>query len=148
MVLEGRVALVTGAASGIGKAIVRRFAQAGARVVVADIGLDAATATAREIGGPQEALAVAMDVTDETQVNEGVAKAVAAFGGVDVLVSNAGIQIVHPLEEFSITRGGCERLSRHKVGYQKPVFESRNGRTESGRRQALRPLQLRLSVYA
>ena len=101
MVLEGRVALVTGAASGIGKAIVRRFAQAGARVVVADIGLDAATATAREIGGHQEALAVAMDVTDETQVNEGVAKTVAAFGGVDVLVSNAGIQIVHPLEEFS-----------------------------------------------
>src|SRR5678815_1018783 len=59
MVLEGRVALVTGAASGIGKAIVRRFARAGARVVVADIGLDAATATAREIGGHQEALAVA-----------------------------------------------------------------------------------------
>jgi 3-hydroxybutyrate dehydrogenase len=101
MGLEGRVALVTGAASGIGKAIARRFAQAGARVVIADLGLEAATATAREIGSEKQALAVAMDVTDEAQVNDGVARAVAAFGGVDVLVSNAGIQIVHPLEEFS-----------------------------------------------
>jgi 3-hydroxybutyrate dehydrogenase len=101
MTLEGQVALVTGAASGIGRAIARRFAQAGARVVIADIGLDAATTAAREIGGEKDALAVAMDVTDEAQVNDGVAKAVAAFGGVDVLVSNAGIQIVHPLEEFS-----------------------------------------------
>ena len=101
MTLEGQVALVTGAASGIGRAVARRFAQAGARVVIADIGLDAATTAAREIGGEKDALAVAMDVTDEAQVNDGVAKAVAAFGGVDVLVSNAGIQIVHPLEEFS-----------------------------------------------
>ena len=101
MTLEGQVALVTGAASGIGRAIARRFAQAGARVVIADIGLDAATTAAREIGGEKDALAVAMDVTEEAQVNDGVAKAVAAFGGVDVLVSNAGIQIVHPLEEFS-----------------------------------------------
>jgi len=101
MMLEGQVALVTGAASGIGKAIARRFAGAGARVVVADIGLDAARAVARELGGDEQALAVEMDVTDELQVNDGVAKAVAAFGGVDVLVSNAGIQIVHPLEEFS-----------------------------------------------
>ena len=101
MTLEGQVALVTGAASGIGRAIARRFARAGARVVIADIGLDAATTAAREIGSESDALAVAMDVTDEAQVNDGVAKAVAAFGGVDVLVSNAGIQIVHPLEEFS-----------------------------------------------
>ena len=69
--------------------------------MVADIGLDAATTAAREIGNEKDALAVAMDVTDEAQVNDGVAKAVSAFGGVDVLVSNAGIQIVHPLEEFS-----------------------------------------------
>ena len=101
MTLEGQVALVTGAASGIGRAIARRFARAGARVVIADIGLDAATTAAREIGSESDALAVAIDVTDEAQVNDGVAKAVAAFGGVDVLVSNAGIQIVHPLEEFS-----------------------------------------------
>jgi 3-hydroxybutyrate dehydrogenase len=101
MGLEGRVALVTGAASGIGKAIAKRFAQAGARVVVADLSMDAAGAAARELGGDDRALAVAMDVTDEAQVNAGVAKAAAAYGGIDVLVSNAGIQIVHPLEDFS-----------------------------------------------
>ena len=101
MELEGKVAIVTGAASGIGKAIAKRFAQAGARVVIADLRIDAANAAAREMGGEDRALGVAMDVTDEAAVNAGVAKAVAAFGGVDVLVSNAGIQIVHPLEEFS-----------------------------------------------
>jgi len=101
MGLEGRVALVTGAASGIGKAIAKRFAQEGARVVIADVSMDAASATARELGTDDCALAVAMDVTDEAAVNAGVARAVAAYGGVDVLVSNAGVQIVHPLEEFS-----------------------------------------------
>jgi len=101
MGLEGRVALVTGAASGIGKAIAKRFAQEGARVVIADVSMDAASAAARELGTDDLALAVAMDVTDEAAVNAGVARAVAAYGGVDVLVSNAGVQIVHPLEEFS-----------------------------------------------
>ena len=101
MELGGRVALVTGAASGLGKAIAGRFARAGARVVIADIDVDAASNTAREIGGVERALGVAMDVTDEAAVNAGVARTVDAFGAVDVLVSNAGIQIVHPLEEFS-----------------------------------------------
>ena len=101
MMFRDRTALVTGAASGIGKAIAKRFAQAGARVVIADLRIDAANAAAREMGGEDRALGVAMDVTDEAAVNAGVAKAVATFGGVDVLVSNAGIQIVHPLEEFS-----------------------------------------------
>ena len=101
MGLEGRVALVTGAASGIGKAIAKRFAQEGARVVIAALSFDAASAAARELGGDDRALAVAMDVTDEAAVNAGVARAVAAYGGIDVLVSNAGIQIVHPLEDFS-----------------------------------------------
>jgi 3-hydroxybutyrate dehydrogenase len=101
MELKDKVAIVTGAASGIGKAIAQRFARAGARVVIADVSVDSARAVAREIGDEKHALAVAMDVTDEAAVNDGVATTVAAFGGVDVLVSNAGIQIVHPLEEFS-----------------------------------------------
>ena len=101
MELKGRVALVTGAASGLGKAIAGRFARAGARVVIADLDVDAASRTAREIGTDDRALGVAMDVTDEAAVNAGVARVVEAYGGIDVLVSNAGIQIVHALEDFS-----------------------------------------------
>jgi 3-hydroxybutyrate dehydrogenase len=102
MNLENQVAIVTGAASGIGRAIAQRFARAGARVVIADLDRGAAAATAREINpDPGKAIGIAMDVTDEQAVNAGVAEAVSRFGGVDILVSNAGIQIVHPLEEFS-----------------------------------------------
>jgi 3-hydroxybutyrate dehydrogenase len=102
MKLKGKVAIVTGAASGIGRAIAERYAGEGAKIAIADLNLDAANATAAEIkaaGGL--ALGVAMDVTDEAAVNAGVAAVVTAYGGVDILVSNAGIQIVHPLEEFS-----------------------------------------------
>jgi 3-hydroxybutyrate dehydrogenase len=101
MRLKDKSALVTGAASGIGKDIALRFAREGARVAIADLKKEAADATAREIraaGGT--ALGVAMDVADERAVNDGVTAVVAEFGGVDVLVSNAGIQIVHPIEEF------------------------------------------------
>jgi 3-hydroxybutyrate dehydrogenase len=102
MKLQGKVAIVTGAASGIGKAIARRFAGEGAKVIIADLNLDQATAVAAEIkssGG--EARGIAMDVTSEDAVNAGVTATVTAYGGVDVLVSNAGIQIIHPVEEFS-----------------------------------------------
>ncbi len=102
MKLADKVALVTGAASGLGKAIAVRYAREGAKVAVADLNAAAAEAVAAEIraaGG--QAIGVAMDVTSEEAVERGVAAAVAAFGGVDILVSNAGIQIVHPLEEFS-----------------------------------------------
>jgi 3-hydroxybutyrate dehydrogenase len=99
--LQDKVAIITGAASGIGKEIARRFAEEGARVVIADLTFRAAEATVAEFASAgHTALAVAMDVTDEAAVEAGVAAAVAAFGKVDVLVSNAGIQIVHPLEEF------------------------------------------------
>ena len=100
MRLKDKVAIVTGAASGIGKEIARTYAREGARVVIAVLNLTAADATAAELGGPQKALAVAMDVTDERQVEAGVARAVQQFGKIDVLVSNAGIQIVAPLDEF------------------------------------------------
>ena len=101
MKLKNKVCIVTGAASGIGREIALTYAREGGKVVIADLNKDAAQATADAIkatGG--SAMAVAMDVTDENQVNAAVAEVVAAWGGVDVLVSNAGIQIVHPVEDF------------------------------------------------
>jgi 3-hydroxybutyrate dehydrogenase len=102
MKLKDKCAIVTGAASGIGREIAFTYAREGAKVAIADLNNETAAATANEIraaGG--QAIGVAMDVTDEQAVNNGVAAVVKAFGGVDILVSNAGIQIVHPLEEFS-----------------------------------------------
>ena len=96
--LQDKIAIVTGAASGIGKEIAVLYAREGAKVAVADLNLSAAKDAAAEIGG--NAMAVAMDVADEAQVDAAVAQVVKAWGGVDILVSNAGIQIVHPFEEF------------------------------------------------
>jgi 3-hydroxybutyrate dehydrogenase len=101
--LDGKVCLVTGSASGIGKRIAEVYAGNGGKVVIADLKLDAAQATATEIsnaGG--DAFAVAMDVTDEAQVDRGVAAAIAHYGRIDVLVSNAGIQIVNKITDFSL----------------------------------------------
>jgi 3-hydroxybutyrate dehydrogenase len=102
MKLKDKVAIVTGGAQGIGEAIARRYIQEGARVAIADLNLAEAKATAEKLTamGPGKAMAVAMNVTDEDQVNKAVADVVAAWGTVDVLVSNAGVQIVHPIEEF------------------------------------------------
>jgi 3-hydroxybutyrate dehydrogenase len=102
MRLKDKSVMITGAASGIGKDIALLFAREGAKVAVADLNKQAADAAVKEItaaGG--RAMGVAMDVSSEQAVNDGVAAVVAAFGGVDVLVSNAGIQIVHPIEDFS-----------------------------------------------
>ncbi len=102
MKLKSKSAIVTGAASGLGNAIAMTFAREGASVAIADLNLDAANLAAAEIraaGG--QAIGIAMDVASEEAVDAGVAAAVAAFGGVDILVSNAGIQIVHPLEDFT-----------------------------------------------
>jgi 3-hydroxybutyrate dehydrogenase len=102
MKLKDKAAIVTGAASGLGLEIARTYAREGARVAIADLDAAAAQAAAKDIrASGVEAIALAMDVTDETAVNDGVATVVKAYGGVDILVSNAGIQIVHPIEEFS-----------------------------------------------
>ena len=100
--LEDKIAFVTGAASGIGKAIATRYAQEGAKVAIADLNREAAEAAAEALKADgATAMAVAADVTDEAAVDAAVAAVARAWGGIDVLVSNAGIQIVHALEEFS-----------------------------------------------
>ena len=104
MRMKDKVAVVTGSASGIGKEIARTFVREGAKVVIADLNQQGADSTALELGGPARAIGVAMDVTSEEQVEAGIAKAIAAFGRIDVLVSNAGIQIVSPLEEFPFAK--------------------------------------------
>jgi 3-hydroxybutyrate dehydrogenase len=104
MSLQGKVALVTGAASGIGEQCARQLAQDGAAVVIADLNLGNARQVAESIvanGG--KAIAVAMDVTNEEAVNAGIDETVAKLGGIDVLVSNAGIQIVNPIEDYAFS---------------------------------------------
>ncbi|WP_442863385.1 bifunctional aldolase/short-chain dehydrogenase [Arthrobacter sp. FW306-2-2C-D06B] len=94
-----RIALVTGAASGIGKAIATRLAAEGACVVIADLNLDNARAVATELGGADVAIGVQADVTDEAQVAAAIQEAVLAFGGLDLAVNNAGLSISKPLLE-------------------------------------------------
>jgi 3-hydroxybutyrate dehydrogenase len=105
MRLRDKVAVVTGAASGIGKEIALTYAREGATIAIFDLNQQGADAAAEEIrGNGGQAIGVAMDVTKEDQVEAGFAKLDQAFGGVDVLVSNAGIQIVQPLEQFDFAK--------------------------------------------
>jgi len=102
--LNGKVAVVTGAASGIGKEIALTLARAGAAVAIADLNQQGADAVAEEIkaaGG--RAIGVAMDVTNEEAVNSGIDKVAETFGSVDILISNAGIQIVNPIENYAFS---------------------------------------------
>ncbi|KTR85111.1 3-hydroxybutyrate dehydrogenase [Novosphingobium barchaimii] len=103
MRLKDKACIVTGAASGIGNAIAKRFASEGGKVAIADLNAEASQKAAYEIKAKYgvDALGIAMDVTSEDQVNAGVTQVVEAWGGVDVLVSNAGIQIVNPVENFA-----------------------------------------------
>ncbi|NYR09535.1 3-hydroxybutyrate dehydrogenase [Psychrobacter sp. BI730] len=102
--LTGKVALVTGSASGIGRDIAETYAKAGAAVGIADINLEAAQKTVdaiEAVGG--RALAIAMDVTSEDAVNDGVQQLVDTFGSIDILVSNAGIQIIDPIDKMAFS---------------------------------------------
>ncbi len=100
MKLEGKAAAITGAGSGMGKAIALAYAREGAKVVVADINLDAAQAVAAEIGaGGREAAAVQIDVRDQAQAQAIVDAAVQSFGGLDILVNNAGVGRIIPFLE-------------------------------------------------
>lgn len=102
MRLKNKVSIITGAASGIGKEIALLYASEGSKVAIADLNLSQAQVVADEIialGG--NAMAVAMNVTDEDQVNKGVEAVVNHFGSVDVLVSNAGIQIIDAIDKLS-----------------------------------------------
>lgn len=98
MKLANKVAIVTGAAGGIGKAIAKTFMAEGARVAIADLKAEAAEATAKELGN--NAIAISMDVTNEKSVNDGIAQVLKTCGQIDILVSNAGVQIVHKAEDF------------------------------------------------
>jgi 3-hydroxybutyrate dehydrogenase len=107
MQLQNKVAIVTGSASGIGKEIAITYAREGAKVAIADLNLDAASATAAELEktyGKGCAIGVAMDVTNEAQVDAGTDKVVQAFGRLDILVSNAGIQTIASLDQFEFAK--------------------------------------------
>src|SRR5260221_11321975 len=99
MRLKDKVAIVTGAASGIGKEIAKAFVREGARVVIADLNQKAADAAAAELGDTRKAFGVVMDVTNEQQVEAGAARRVEQFGKIDGRVGNSGIQIVAPLDD-------------------------------------------------
>jgi len=104
MLLQDKVAIVTGAASGVGKEIAAIFAYEGAKVAIADLDQKQANDAAGSIDpGGRGVIGLVMDVTDEQQVSSATGKVIQTFGGLDILVSNAGIQIVGPLVDFEFS---------------------------------------------
>lgn len=109
--LEGKVVFITGAASGIGKEIALELAREGAKIIIAELnqqGAEDAATEAKNYGS--KAIGIAVDVTDETQVEAYTQTAIKKFGNIDILISNAGIQIAHPIEELSFS--GWKRCLR------------------------------------
>lgn len=104
MKLKNKVAIVTGAASGIGRGIALLYAREGAKVAIADLNLEHAQQVADEINKEKgQAMAVAMNVCNEDDVNKGVDAVAKQFGGIDILVSNAGIQIISPIVDLAFS---------------------------------------------
>ena len=107
MSVKDKVAVVTGAGSGIGKAIALKFAAEGAKVAIADLSVEAAQAMANEINaqyGTGTAMAVPMNVAEEKPVDDGIDAVVANFGRLDILVANAGIQTIESLDQFDFAK--------------------------------------------
>jgi len=99
--LEDKVAVITGASSGIGKTVALRFAEEGAKVAICDLDLEESEKVVNQISKKNgKAIAIKMDVTSEGEVNKGIDQIADKWGTIDILLSNAGIQIVHPIEEF------------------------------------------------
>lgn len=103
--LQGKIALITGAASGIGLEIAEEFAEAGAKVAIVDIQLDKAHEAAEQLkASGHEAIAVEADVTDEEAIKRSIEATMAAYGRIDIVINNAGMQHVSPIEEFSTAK--------------------------------------------
>jgi 3-hydroxybutyrate dehydrogenase len=129
--LKDKAAIITGAASGIGKEIAIVFAREGAQVAIADLDQKAADATAKEIDpAGKRAIGIAMDVTNEDQVEFGTSRVIEAFGALDVLVSNAGIQIVSPVVDFDFAK--WKRLSEHRLSTSKSPNRQGSSAFQSG----------------
>jgi len=141
--LATRIALVTGAASGIGKAIATRLAAEGACVMIADLDADKARAAAEEIGNADVAAGIAADVTDEAAVQAAIDATVLAFGGIDIVVNNAGLSLSKSLLEttaadwdlqhnvmargsFLVSRAAAKALIDQKLGGDIIYISSKN----------------------
>jgi len=139
-VLADRVALVTGAGSGLGRGIAEGLARAGARVALVDIDLDAAEETHAAIAkavAPHHSLAVKADVTDETQVAAAFKKAVEAFGGLDICVAAAGLAPAHPLVDFPVA-AWRKAVDVNLTGYFLTGREAARVLTKQGRGRPVR----------
>ncbi|MDE3175404.1 MAG: L-iditol 2-dehydrogenase [Pseudomonadota bacterium] len=152
MTLTGKIALITGAARGIGKAIAERYVKEGAKVVIADLNLPGAQAVAAELGA--NAFAIKLDITDQASIDAAIAQTVAKFGGLDILVNNAGLFDLAPIVE--ITRESYRRVYAVNVegllfmlqaGAKQMIAQGRGGKIINFASQAGRRGEALVAVY-